>query len=334
AYFSPQAVPDGLAKRVRALNPDVINIHWTQAGFLQIESLAKFDRPLVLTLHDMWAITGGCHYTDGCDRYLSGCGQCPQLGSQKQADLSAQIWQRKAKAWQNLNLTIVTPSQWLGDCVKQSPLLQNYPVKVIPNGLDRDQYKPLDRAIARDLLAIPQDRFVLAFGAMGATTDRRKGFFLLKEAIAQLNQTEWRDKIQLLIFGNSPRANVPDFELPTRYLGQLGDDLSLRITYAAADAFLAPSLEDNLPNTVLEALACGTPCIAFRIGGMPDLITHQLNGYLAEPFKTEDFVRGIIHLIRRKPDKLESEQLQNAFTQKFDLLHQAQAYQQVFANLT
>jgi glycosyltransferase involved in cell wall biosynthesis len=293
-YFSPQWLPDRLAKKIRDLNPDVINVHWTQAGFMQIESLAQFHKPIVWTLHDQWALTGGCHYTNGCDRYQRGCGQCPQLGSQTQKDLSHWIWQRKAKAWKNLDLTVVALSHWLADCVRKSPLLQHYPLKIIPNGLDPKQYHPVDQAIAKDLLGLPSDKIIILFGAMQATSDRRKGFPILQEALTQLSQTEWQDKLQILIFGASEPENAPDFGLPTQYLGQLHDHLSLRLVYSAADVFLAPSLEDNLPNTVLEALTCGTPCVAFNIGGMPDLIQHQKNGYLAEPFNVDDFVAGII----------------------------------------
>jgi glycosyltransferase involved in cell wall biosynthesis len=188
----------------------------------------------------------------------------------------------------------VALSHWLADCVRKSPLLQHYPLKIIPNGLDPKQYHPVDQAIAKNLLGLPSDKIIILFGAMQATRDRRKGFPILQEALTKLSQTEWQDKLQILIFGASEPENAPDFGLPTQYLGQLHDHLSLRLVYSAADVFLAPSLEDNLPNTVLEALTCGTPCVAFNIGGMPDLIQHQKNGYLAEPFNVDDFVAGII----------------------------------------
>ncbi|MFM7191622.1 MAG: glycosyltransferase family 4 protein [Microcystaceae cyanobacterium] len=330
SYFSPQWLPDRLAHQIQALNPDVINVHWTQAGFMQLESLAKFQKPIVLTLHDLWPLTGGCHYTEGCDRYQTGCGQCPQLGSSRNLDLSSWIWQRKAKAWRNLDLTVVALSQWVADCVQKSPILQKYPLRLIPNGLDSAQYYPVDKILAKKLLGLDPDRRVIAFGALQASSDRRKGFPFLEQILQQLRQTPWGDQIELLIFGASQTPASPRFPLPTRYLGHLSDDLSLRLVYSAADVFLAPSLEDNLPNTVLEAIACGTPCIAFRIGGMPDLIQHQGSGYLAEPFVIEDFVQGIQWVLANRTTLALSPQGRERFT----LESQAQAYRQLFAEKT
>ncbi len=329
-YFSPQWLPDRLTQKIQALNPDVINVHWTQAGFMQLESLAKFQKPIILTLHDLWAMTGGCHYTEGCDRYQTGCGQCPQLGSSTARDLSSWIWQRKAKAWQNLDLTVVALSQWVADCVQKSPILQNYPLQIIPNGLDPAQYHPVDKVLAKQLLGLQPDLPVIAFGALQASSDRRKGFPLLEQILQQLRHSSWGENVQLVIFGASQRPDSPTFPLPTRYLGHLSDDLSLRLVYSAADAFLAPSLEDNLPNTVLEAIACGTPCIAFHIGGMPDLIQHQVSGYLAEPFKIEDFVQGIIWVLGNRSSLTFSPQARERFT----LESQAQAYRQLFEATT
>ncbi|MDP5337685.1 MAG: glycosyltransferase, partial [Nodularia sp. (in: cyanobacteria)] len=143
--FSLQWLPDQLAAQIAQSNPDVINLHWINGGYLRIETLAKFKKPIVWTLHDMWAFTGGCHYSGGCDKYTKSCGACPQLGSQREGDISRWIWQRKAKAWENINLTIVTPSLWLADCARKSILFQNLRIEVIPNGLDTEVYKPIDK---------------------------------------------------------------------------------------------------------------------------------------------------------------------------------------------
>ncbi len=291
--YSTQWIPDRLVSQVEQFSPDIINLHDITLGYIQIETLAKFKQPLVWTLHDMWAFTGGCHYSDGCDRYQKSCGACPQLKSNRDWDLSRWVWQRKAKAWKNLNLTIVALSQWMADCAKKSELFQDLPLEIIANGLDLKKFKPIDKKLAKDLLGLPQDKQIILFGAMNATSDRRKGFQLLYPALKLLNQEQWQDKIQLLIFGASQPQNPPKFNFPTEYLGKLNDDIALSLVYSAADVFIAPSQEDNLPNTVLESLACGTTCVAFKIGGMPDLIEHQNNGYLAQPFEIEDLVRGI-----------------------------------------
>jgi glycosyltransferase involved in cell wall biosynthesis len=296
--YSIQWVPDNLASKIAQITPDIINLHWINGGFLQIETLAKLNQPLVWTLHDMWPFTGGCHYSGDCDLYTQSCGACPQLGSHQNWDLSRWVWKRKAKAWKNLNLTLVTPSRWLADCARNSSLLQDLRIEVIPNGLDIYKYKMIDRKLARNLLGLPPDKQILLFGASSATGDRRKGFHLLLPALQKLSQfKQWQDKLELVVFGASQPLDPPNFGLKTHYLGKLSDDISLALVYAAADVFVAPSLQDNLPNTVMEALACGTPCVAFKIGGMPDMIEQEKNGYLANPFDGEDLAFGIAWVV-------------------------------------
>ena len=295
--YSVQWFPDSVTSRIKQIDPDIVNLHWINWGFVQIETLAKLNKPLVWTLHDMWAFTGGCHYNRECDRYNSSCGACPQLQSNKEKDLSRWIWQRKAKAWQNLNLTIVTPSHWLAECARASSLFRDYPIKVIPNGIDIQRYKPLDRPLVKELLGLPPNKQLILFGAVSATSDTRKGFHLLIPALQKLGHSALRERVELVVFGSSQPKDTPDFGLNVRYLGRLNDDISLALLYAAADIFIAPSIQDNLPNTIMEALACGTPCVAFDVGGIPDMIEHQKNGYLARPFEVEDLTRGILWLL-------------------------------------
>ncbi|MBI4784295.1 MAG: glycosyltransferase family 4 protein [Oscillatoriophycideae cyanobacterium NC_groundwater_1537_Pr4_S-0.65um_50_18] len=293
SMFSVQWFPDSAVSQVNKINPDIVHLHWTCDGFLQIESLAKFRKPLVWTLHDMWAFTGGCHYTQECDRYTKNCGACPQLSSLKAHDLSRQIWQRKAKAWCNLNLTLITPSRWLAKCASASPLFEQYRVEVIPNVVDTQLYKPISKALAREALNLPQDKQLVLFGAGSTSSDPRKGFQFLLSALQRLDLNQWGEQLELAILGESSSRNALPLALKSHYLGRMSDDISLALAYAAADVFVAPSMQDNLPNTVVEALACGTPSLAFDIGGMPDMIEHQQNGYLAQPFDIEDLARGL-----------------------------------------
>lgn len=295
--FSPQWFPDVVASRATQINPDIINLHWVCNGFLRIETLAKFQKPLVWTLHDMWTFTGGCVYTQECENYKQSCGNCPQLGSDRQNDLSNWVWQRKEKAWKNLNLTIVTPSHWLAKCAASSSLLKDTRIEVIPNGLDTDKYKPIAKSVARSILGLSEDKQLILFGAMNATGDSRKGFNFLQSALQNLSQSGWGENVELVIFGSSKPSNHIEFGFNSHYLGKLSDDISLALVYSAADVFVAPSMQDNLPNTVMEALACGTPCVAFDIGGMPDMIDHHQNGYLVTPFEIDDLVQGIIWVL-------------------------------------
>lgn len=332
--FSPEWLPDGLAARVARYHPDAIDLHWVCQGFLKIETLAKFTQPLVWTLHDMWAFTGGCHYSQECDRYTQSCGACPILHSDRDSDLSRRIWQRKAKAWNDLNLTIVSPSSWLAKCASSSSLFKDRRIEVIPNGLDTQKYQPIPRWIARKILQLPQDKQIILFGAMYPNSDRRKGFHLLQSALQSLSQTEWPDWLELAVFGASEPEEPLELGFKTHYLGKLSDEISLAVVYAAADAFVAPSLEDNLPNTVMESLACGTPCIAFKIGGMPELIEHCANGYLAQPYQIEDLAQGIAWVLedRERHQKLCDRARQKA-EREFTVELQARRYESLYQEL-
>lgn len=331
--FSPEWLPDTIIPRVTRLAPDIINLHWIIAGFVQIETIAKLNRPLVWTLHDMWAFTGGCHYNQECERYTTSCGNCPQLGSNQNWDLSRWVYQRKAKAWKNLNLTIVTPSHWMANCVKSSALFKDRQVEVIPYGLDIQKYRPINQKVARMLLNLPQDKKLVLFGSLQATSDKRKGFQLLQPALSELATSGYKNQLELVVFGGA-NSNQSTFGFKSHYLGTLNDDLSLALAYSAADVFVAPSIQDNLPNTVMEALACGTPCVGFNIGGMPDMIEHQKNGYLAQPFKIEDLASGIAWVLENEErhQKLRAYARQKT-EQKFTLEIQANRYLSLYKSL-
>lgn len=290
--FSSQWFIDSLAKPIADINPDVVHLHWVCNGFLQIETLKKINKPIVWTLHDMWPFTGGCHYTQGCDRYKHQCGSCPILHSQKQKDLSFQTLQRKAKAWKDLKLTIVTSSRWLAGCANESALFKHQSVEAIANSIDTKLFRPGLKQSAREILNLPQDKKLLLFVAGSTTGDPRKGFQYLVDAL-NLLQHRGDCTFELAILGEEAPTDASPWTFKTHYLGRFSDEVSLALVYNAADIFIAPSVQDNLPNTVVEALACGTPCIAFKIGGMPDMIDHQQNGYLASPFDIEDLGQGI-----------------------------------------
>lgn len=327
--FSLHWVPDQLSAKINLPDIDVVNLHWIR-GYMQLESLSAIKKPLVWTLHDMWAFTGGCHYAVNCEHYQHHCGHCPQLGSQQDWDLSSWVWHRKSKAWQNLKLTLVTPSQWLARCVKSSALLQHQSVVVIPNSLDTQIFKPVAPAIARDRLNLPQNKPLLLFGTASPNANSRKGIHLLQAALQKLKSAGKSD-LELVIFGASQPQSATEWTFKTHFLGSLGDEVSLALAYAAADIFIAPSTQDNLPNTVMEALACGTPCLAFKIGGMPDMILHQQNGYLAQPFEPEDLVQGITWLLEDS-NRLQQlkQQARETAEQEFTLSVQAQRYAQLF----
>ncbi|MDB9496365.1 glycosyltransferase family 4 protein [Spirulina major CS-329] len=299
--FSPAIFPPPELAKIRAVNPDVINLHWINKGFLTPESLPKLGKPLVWTLQDMWSMTGGCHYSEGCDRFTAQCGACPLLGSTQEQDLSRKLWQRKAKAWANLDLHIVGVSQWVADCVRRSSLLHRYPVDVIGEAMDTTIFKPRPKAQARELLNLDCDRRYILFSALNPTRDKRKGFAYLQPALQQLRDLP---NTELLILGTDQLDPSLDIGLPARYLGKRFDDLSLALAYNAADVAVAPSLEDACPKGALEPLACGVPVVSFDATGLKDIVEHQVNGYRAACFESEDLARGIQWVLDQEGDTL------------------------------
>ncbi|MEB3292992.1 MAG: glycosyltransferase, partial [Synechococcales bacterium] len=256
---------------------------------------------------------------------------CPALGSHQNWDLSRWVWQRKRNLWHNLDLTVITPSQWLARCARESSLLQQARIEVIPYGLDLQRYCPKPQDWVRTLLQLPLDKPLILFVASDATGDRRKGFHLLVAALRSLRQIPWEVEPELVIFGASRPINPPEFGFKSHYLGAFQDDLSLALIYAAANVFVAPSMQDNLPNTVLEALACGLPSVAFRIGGMPDLIDHESTGYLANPFDVEELAKGIAWVLQQE-NRLSQAARQKA-EQEYGLTLQADRYRSLFQDL-
>lgn len=332
--FSLQWLPSFALSSIVQINPDVINLNWISGGFINIETIAKLNKPIVWTLHDMWAFTGGCHYSQGCQLYEKNCGNCPQMPPKYNLDLSRWVWQRKAKSWNNLNGTIVTPSHWLAKCAAFSSLFKDWDIRVIPYGLDTEIYKYYEKNLIRDKFNLPQDKLLILFGAENATNDKRKGFHFLQSALDKLKQTNWHDKCELVIFGASQSDVISDLGFNTHYLGRLNNEFTIAQVYAAADVFVAPSIEDNLPNTVLESLACCTPCVAFAIGGMPDMINHKQNGYLAQPYNIDDLANGITWVIENQ--ERHQKLCTNAFEtirQKFTLDIQAKSYLSLYEEI-
>jgi glycosyltransferase involved in cell wall biosynthesis len=332
--FSIQWLPDRARTPISRLQPDLLNLHWIGAGFIRPQTLTKIRQPLVWTLHDMWSFTGGCHYSGDCDRYQKNCGSCPALQSHSEHDLTRQLWRAKAKAWSALNFTIVSPSHWLAQCAASSSLLSTARIEVIPNGIDTQVYRPIPQPVARDLLQLPLDKKLLLFGAMNATSEHRKGFHLLQPALQKLKQSGWGDRLELVVLGSSAPERSQDLGFKVHYLGKLSDDLSLVATYSAVDAVAVPSTEDNLPNVILEAMSCGSPCIGFDLGGIADLINHRSDGYLARPLDVEDLASGIAWVLdHSERTQSLSQQARTKIEQSFNLELQARRYQALYQEL-
>ncbi len=280
---------------------DIINLHWVNGGFLSLNSLSllgKLNKPIVWTLHDMWAFTGGCHYNLECLKFVDQCNNCPSLKLRTGNDLSSKIFNSKKNIYSNLNLTIATCSNWLAEEAKRSTLLKGRKAITISNPIDTKIYMPIEQKIAQGKLNLSQDRFYLLIGAMNLK-DKRKGFRFLVEALKYIhkNYKEFNEKIEILTFGKLDRYLKREIPYKKHQLGKINNEKDLVYLYNSADLYIAPSLQDNLPNTVLESISCGTPVVAFKVGGITDMITHNENGYLAELKSSKDLANGIVKLL-------------------------------------
>ncbi len=291
--FSPALMPDRLPSKVAQFDPDIVHLHWVTNGFMRVETVARFNRPLIWTLHDSWAFTGGCHVPGGCERYLQCCGKCPVLASSRENDMSRWVWKRKRRNWDALDLTVVAPSRWLAKCAQASSLFRGTRVEVVPNGLDTERFRPIEKRIARQALSLPLDKKLILFGGTKGISDPNKGFHILKKALRELAGKGWRDTAELVVFGSPTPAQLPELGLKSHYLGWLGDEDTVALLNAAADICVVPSILESLSYAAMEAMACGTPCVAFNQGGVPDVIDHGLNGYLARPYESNDLAHGI-----------------------------------------
>ncbi len=293
----------GIAKEINKIQPDIIHIHWVGKGMIRLEDLLKFKRPILWTMHDNYAFTGGCHLVNDCLNYKSECNTCPQLKSKNTKDLSNWNFKRKKKVYNKLpNITFIAPSKWMQKLAAESALLKNKSIVHLPNVIDSNSYFPIDKLSAKLSALLPSDKKIILFGAVSATQDINKGF---KELVGALNSLpDLKDKVELCVFG----AEKPETELfskfKTHYTGYLNDDLSKRILYSAADVVVVPSKVENLSNVIMESLACGTPVVAFDVGGNSDMIEHKNNGYLAKQNDINDLAAGI-NWVLGNPDGVE-----------------------------
>ncbi|MBL4654315.1 MAG: glycosyltransferase family 4 protein [Bacteroidia bacterium] len=322
-------------KEVCKLNADILHFHWVSGALFSIGDIASFKKPIVWTLHDMWAFTGGCHYSENCDRYTLNCGKCPKLGSNSKRDISSYVLSRKMNLWKRNDFTIICPSKWLAECASQSSLFKDRRIEYIPYGIDLEEFKPHDKAAARELMNLEPNKKYILFGAMSATTDKRKGFHLLKEAMDQLSQNHnLKEEYEIIVFGAEEPANPENLGFKINYLGQVNDSVTLRLMYSSADVLVAPSMEDNLPLTIMESLACGTPVVGFEVGGIPDMIEHERNGYLVKKFDTIDLANGITWVLEN-PERWQqlSQRARTKMLEEFELSLIVRKHQELYQSL-
>lgn len=328
-YYLSDARGCVTAKTLREFDYDVLHLHWINMRFIDVQQLRKIHKPIVWTLHDSWAFTGICHVPYECKKYESHCGACPMLGSEKEKDLAYEVFEQKMEAYMDLNLHIVTPSRWLGDCVKRSALLRKYPVTVIPNCIDTDLYQPIDKSDARKVLGLDTDKTYLLFGAMHVLTDANKGFAYLKEALKLVLNAA----AELLVYGTNDDMQRYNLPLQARSMGYISNDKIMSLLYNASDVTIVPSLSENLSNTIMESLSCGTPVVAFNIGGNGDMIDHMRNGYLAAERDCKDLAKGIEWCVAHNADESLGENARKKVMDNYTIDIVSEKYKQLYESL-
>lgn len=269
---------------------DVIHLHWINQGFLSLKGLRQLiatGKPIVWTMHDMWPATAICHHARTCERFQTLCQNCFYLDSHH-ADLSTFIFSRKKKLYSHSSMAFVCCSKWLMNRAVKSQLLRQKKVIAIPNPINIALYHPLDRGQARKQFGLPINKPLLLFGALNVT-DERKGIDYLIKALRLLPS----DSVELVVFGQVKDKMADMLPVRIHAMGYLSDDQKIALLYSAVDTFVTSSLEENLPNTIMEAMACGTPCVGFQTGGIPEMIDHGHNGYVAHYQDAEDLAKGI-----------------------------------------
>ena len=277
---------------------DVIHLHWVNQGMLSLNGIRKIinsGKPVVWTMHDIWPASSICHLTLGCHHYHAGCGECKYLpGNGRKNDLSAKIWKKKQKVYGSGNLSFVTCSRWLANEAKLSGLLTGQRIETIPNPIDTHVYQQQDKEEARLRTLLPKDKHIILFIAQRATNPY-KGMDYLIEACQMMVQEhpEMKENTCVAILGGHSEYFEGKLPFETRSLGYVSEDKRIVDIYNAADVFVLPSLSENLPNTIMEAMACGVPSVGFKVGGIPEMIEHRRNGYVANYRDAKDLAAGI-----------------------------------------
>ena len=311
-----------ITKNIEFERADVIHLHWVNQGYLSINNLNKIlhsGKRVVITMHDQWYFTGICHYSGDCDKYTSHCHHCTLMNGTALGDFASQLFDKKQHIYEDSKVTFVGCSQWMANLARTSALTQGHKVVSIPNAINTEQFRPLNKTAARKELCLPLKGKLLLFGCQ-RITDERKGFRYLVDAlqIIKRDNPEIAQNTEIVVVGgkaDSISSHLPFSIIPVSYVS---DPQKMIALYNAVDLYVTPSLQDNLPNTIMEALACGTPCVGFDVGGIPEMIDHKKNGYVARYKDSADFAEGIKWVLTSDHDTLSTkarEKVMNNYTE-------------------
>lgn len=305
--FSPGIFGIDISLHPAVLEADIIHLHWINNGFLSLKNIAQLQtlwKPIVWTLHDMWVFTWGCYHSGSCTRFREGCGNCWYLRKPSKNDLSTFVFRKKKNLFMKKSWQFVTCSNWLRDKAQTSLLLSSYSVTTIPNTIDTNIFQPKEMSQVRDELHLPKNKKILLFIAQNIKNEQ-KGFKYILSMLQTLkkNNIYTKNDISLVIVGKGDQIVFDKLEYPVHHLGMIEDDQQIVKIYWACDVLIMPSLEENLPNVIMESLACGTPILAFPTGGIPEMVTHYQHWYIAKREDIDDLVSGLQWILNMSPEQ-------------------------------
>jgi len=316
----------------RKIDFDILHLHWITDGYVNLNEFKNLSKKIVWTMHDSAAFTGICHVIGSCENYLTQCGKCPLINSTNKKDISHHEFLRKAELYKRIKMNFISPSHWLASTASKSPLLKGINIQIIPHGLDLEKYAPVNKINAKRALLINEEVEIILCGAV-TMDDENKGMDLLSEALAYVKEYCFpSEKIELMLFGENTEW-AKDFEFRTTHLGYISDELLLRICYSAADVVVVPSRQESFGLIAIEAMACGTPVVAFRATGSLDIIDHMRNGYLAAPYESKDLGSGIKWCLDNNKDASLSNNARGKVSSSFDIETSAKKYINIYQEL-
>ena len=328
AYFSynigPVLIQSFWLNKLFKLNSKIFHLHWIGNGFLNLNQIGKIKQPIVITLHDVWFITGGCHVNFECKKYESGCDKCPMFEHKfNPLNITKKIFNKKVNIFKNKNIQIVVLSQWMKDIVTMSPIFTNASVNLIPNGVNLEIFTPIDKNFARSKFSINLDKKIILYGGISAKSDHNKGYDLLIDCINLLNIKD----MEIVVFGETTSSQYFLAGYKVTSVGYLSNEIDLAKLYSAVDIVIVPSRQESFSQVSLEAISCGTPVVAFDYSGPRDIIKHKVNGYLAKPYDPKDLANGIDWIFDSlsKSNEL-SIKAREIATQKFDITNVAKSH--------
>ena len=324
-------LPSNYVKHINNSNADIVHLHWIQNEMLSIEDISKIKKPIVWTLHDMWAFCGAEHYTNN-NRWQKGYNYNNRPTFKIGFDLNKWTWKRKKKSWRN-SIQIITPSNWLANCARQSKLMSNWQISVIPYPIKTDIFKPLNKKNVRKQLNLSTNKSIILFNALRGQRDHRKGFDLLVKALNHFKNNQKSKSFELVVVGQSKPKSPLNLSFSINYMGHIYDDLSLNLIYNLADVVIIPSRQDNLPLVALEAQACGIPVVSFNVGGLSDIIDHKKTGFLAKAFDTKDLANGIKFFLDQRESKILRKRIRKKMLEQYSFSTVAEKYKLIYKKI-